>query len=86
MVRAGDGVRVVSLNRPAVRNAMTATMARTYAAAIKAQVYADLGRGFDESLTDTLARMDASFDGPDLAEALAARASKRPAVFRPLPT
>ena len=36
VVRAGDGVRVVTLNRPAVRNAMTATMARTYAAALRA--------------------------------------------------
>jgi len=55
-------------------------------AAMKAQVYADMGRGLDEAMADALARMDASFDGPDLAEALTARASGRPAVFRPLAT
>lgn len=53
-------------------------------ATIKAQVWADLERGHDEALAETLKLMDASFDGPDLAEALAARREKRPPVFAPL--
>ncbi|SEF55645.1 Enoyl-CoA hydratase/carnithine racemase [Thermomonospora echinospora] len=53
-------------------------------AAIKAQVYADLERSHDDALADTLKLMDASFGGPDLAEALAARKEKRPPVFTPL--
>ena len=69
----------------AYANDLVAHISPTSLAAMKAQVYADLGRGWDDSLTDTLARMDASFDGPDLAEALAARTAKRPAVFAPLP-
>lgn len=54
-------------------------------AAIKAQVYADLDRPRAAAVADALARMDASFDAPDLAEALAARAEKRAPVFPPLP-
>ncbi|MFE9096760.1 enoyl-CoA hydratase-related protein [Streptomyces sp. NPDC007264] len=53
-------------------------------AAIKAQVYADLERTRTEALAGALTRMDASFDGPDLTEALAARAERRPPVFPPL--
>lgn len=54
-------------------------------AAIKAQVYADLDRTQDDALTDTLARMDASFGEPDLGEALQARTEKRPPIFLPPP-
>lgn len=54
--------------------------------AIKEQLYADLGRTRDDALTDTLARMNVSFGEPGLAEALAARAEKRPAVFESLPS
>ncbi|MFG3022402.1 enoyl-CoA hydratase-related protein [Streptomyces sp. NPDC048254] len=53
-------------------------------AAIKAQVYADLARPREEALARTLELMDASFDGPDLAEALLARRQKRPPAFQPL--
>ncbi|WP_018640304.1 enoyl-CoA hydratase-related protein [Parafrankia elaeagni] len=50
-------------------------------ATIKKQVYDDLDRSRDDALTDTLRQMDIAFEGPGLAEALTARAEKRPAVF-----
>jgi enoyl-CoA hydratase/carnithine racemase len=53
-------------------------------AAAKAQVYADLEAGADEALTRTLAMMDASFDGADLAEMLTARAESRRPSFSAL--
>ena len=53
--------------------------------AIKEQVYADLERPREEAFLDTIARMDVSFGGPDLAEAMQARQEKRPPVFNPLP-
>lgn len=54
-------------------------------AAIKEQLYADQERSRADALTDTLAKMDASFDAPGLAEALRARSEKRAPVFDPLP-
>jgi enoyl-CoA hydratase/carnithine racemase len=53
-------------------------------AAAKQQVYADLDATAVEAMSRSLAMMDASFDGPDLAEALAARAAKRNPQFGPL--
>ena len=53
---------------------------------IKGQVYADLEHGSDGALTDTLQRLDAAFRGPDLADALAARAEKRRPAFTALPS
>jgi enoyl-CoA hydratase/carnithine racemase len=52
-------------------------------AAMKSQVYGDLDRTRAEALAHTLKLMDASFDGPDLAEALAARRERRAPAFRP---
>jgi enoyl-CoA hydratase/carnithine racemase len=54
-------------------------------ATAKAQVYADLQATDDEALTRTLELMDQSFDGADLAAALAARASGAAPEFLPLP-
>uniref|UniRef100_A0AAU1M345 Enoyl-CoA hydratase-related protein n=1 Tax=Streptomyces sp. NBC_00148 TaxID=2903626 RepID=A0AAU1M345_9ACTN len=54
-------------------------------AAIKAQVWGDLDRPRDDAVRRAFALMDTSFDGPDLAEALAARSEKRAPVFAPLP-
>jgi enoyl-CoA hydratase/carnithine racemase len=54
-------------------------------AAIKSQVWGDLERSRAEALDHTLALMNASFGGHDLAEALAARTEKRTPVFAPLP-
>lgn len=54
-------------------------------AAIKTQVYGDLDRPLPEAVDLALGLMDTSFDGPDLAEALTARAHKRAPVFAPLP-
>ncbi|MFJ4840699.1 enoyl-CoA hydratase-related protein [Streptomyces sp. NPDC088746] len=54
-------------------------------AAIKAQVWGDLDRPRDDAVRRAFALMDTSFDGPDLAEALAARSEKRTPVFAPLP-
>ncbi len=54
-------------------------------AAIKSQVWGDLERSRTEALDNTLALMDASFDSPDLADALAARAEKRAPAFQSLP-
>ncbi|MFJ6852417.1 enoyl-CoA hydratase-related protein [Streptomyces sp. NPDC091271] len=54
-------------------------------AAIKAQVWGDLDRPRDDAVRRAFALMDTSFDGPDLAEALAARSEKRRPVFTPLP-
>jgi enoyl-CoA hydratase/carnithine racemase/acyl dehydratase len=53
-------------------------------AQVKAQVYADQFRSLDDALDDALRRMDASFDRPDLAEAIAARAERRAPLFRSL--
>ncbi|MFJ6569341.1 enoyl-CoA hydratase-related protein [Streptomyces sp. NPDC091292] len=64
---------------------LAATGAPSSHAAIKAQIYADLERPRSEALAHTLKLMDGSFDGPDLAEALAARTAKRPPAFAPLP-
>ncbi|MGA5704122.1 enoyl-CoA hydratase-related protein [Peterkaempfera bronchialis] len=68
--------RALEYARELAANCSPASMA-----AIKAQVYADQERGRGAALRDTLALMDASFDGPDLAEALAARVQRRPPVF-----
>ena len=54
-------------------------------AAIKSQVWGDLERSHAAAIDNTLALMDASFDGPDLADALAARTEKRAPAFQPLP-
>ncbi|MYQ30619.1 enoyl-CoA hydratase-related protein [Streptomyces sp. SID4956] len=54
-------------------------------AAIKSQVYGDLERPLSQAVDHALSLMDASFDGPDLAEALTARDHKRAPVFAPLP-
>ncbi len=56
----------------------------TSLALIKSQVYGDLELDEAPALTGTLKLMDESFDRPDLAETLAARTAKRPAVFGPL--
>jgi enoyl-CoA hydratase/carnithine racemase len=53
-------------------------------AAAKEQVYADLDATAVDAMSRSLAMMDVSFDGPDLAEALAARAAKRRPQFGPL--
>lgn len=63
---------------------IAANCAPSSLATIKAQVYADLDRTHDEALAHTLKLMDASFGGPDLAEALDAQKVKRPPVFGPL--
>ncbi|MDX6742758.1 enoyl-CoA hydratase-related protein [Actinocorallia sp. A-T 12471] len=54
-------------------------------ATIKRQVYGDLDRAEPEALALTLDLMNASFGGPDLAEALRARGEKRKPVFTPPP-
>jgi enoyl-CoA hydratase/carnithine racemase len=54
-------------------------------AAVKAQVYADLEATDEDALTRTLALMSTSFDHPDLAAALAARADQTSPEFPPLP-
>lgn len=48
---------------------------------IKAQLLAAQAEGLDDAVRASLQRMAASFAGPDLAEALAARADKRPVHF-----
>ncbi|MBU6243781.1 MAG: enoyl-CoA hydratase/isomerase family protein [Actinomycetales bacterium] len=48
---------------------------------IKAQLLAAQAEGLDDAVRASLQRMAASFAGPDLAEALAARAEKRPVRF-----
>ncbi len=48
---------------------------------IKQQVYADAERSRTEALAASVELMDASFDWPDLAEAILARQEKRPARF-----
>src|SRR6266702_4166142 len=53
-------------------------------AAIKDQVYTDLERGRDAAQARTLALMFASFAGPDLHEAVAARSAGRAPGFPPL--
>jgi enoyl-CoA hydratase/carnithine racemase len=54
-------------------------------AEIKSQLYADQSFPLDDALADSLRRMDASFDRPDLAEALKARSDKRAPRFDALP-
>jgi enoyl-CoA hydratase/carnithine racemase len=54
-------------------------------ATAKSQVYADLDATDDDALTRTLALMDESFDGEDLAAALAARTAGHAPEFPPLP-
>ncbi|MFE4963745.1 enoyl-CoA hydratase-related protein [Streptomyces sp. NPDC056660] len=61
---------------------LAANCAPSSLAAIKSQVYGDQDRTRQEALARTLKLMDASFDGPDLAEALAARRERRAPVFR----
>lgn len=51
-------------------------------AAIKAQLYGDSAREYEQSMKDTLALMDASFRSGDLDEALTARAEQRAPDFR----
>ncbi|MGW6362393.1 enoyl-CoA hydratase-related protein [Streptomyces sp. NPDC055092] len=53
-------------------------------AAIKAQVYGDLDQPLDAAVARALKMMDATFDAPDLAEALKARTEKRDPQFEPL--
>jgi enoyl-CoA hydratase/carnithine racemase len=53
-------------------------------AAMKLQIYRDLHEPLSDALERTLRLMWASFDGPDLAEALTARQERRPPVFPPL--
>jgi enoyl-CoA hydratase/carnithine racemase len=50
-------------------------------ALIKRQLYADLSKDADSSLTSALGFMDESFGGPDLASALAAYLSKTRPTF-----
>jgi enoyl-CoA hydratase/carnithine racemase len=60
--------------------------APTSLATIKRQVYSDLDRTREDALSDTLLLMKSGvFDQPELREALAARAEKRPPAFAPLP-
>jgi enoyl-CoA hydratase/carnithine racemase len=54
-------------------------------AAAKTQVYADLEATSEDALTRTLALMGASFTGPDLSAALAARTDGKSPEFAPLP-
>lgn len=54
-------------------------------ATIKAQLYADVDRGLDEAVPAALDAMDASFDRPDLTEALTARFERRAPRFAPRP-
>lgn len=54
-------------------------------AVMKQQIYADLHRPFADALQRSLELMWESFEAPDLAEAIAARAEGRPPVFPPLP-
>ena len=54
-------------------------------AAAKAQVYADLDASAEDGIRRAMALMDESFDNPDLAAALAARAEGHPPEFAPLP-
>jgi enoyl-CoA hydratase/carnithine racemase len=54
-------------------------------AAVKSQLLTDGARGFDDCLAETYGLMRASFRGPDVAEALAARAEKRAPSFADLP-
>ncbi|MDQ7903740.1 enoyl-CoA hydratase-related protein [Phytohabitans sp. ZYX-F-186] len=51
---------------------------------IKGQLRADLERPLDAALDAAAALMHASFGSPDLPEAMAARAEKRPPRFQPL--
>ena len=53
-------------------------------AMMKEQIYADLNRPFAPGLERSLELMRESFGRPDLAEAVAARAEKRPPAFPPL--
>ncbi len=54
-------------------------------AAIKAQLWADAERSRDAAMAESVAGMGISFAGPDLAEAVAARETRRPPQFPPLP-
>jgi len=51
---------------------------------IKAQLLDAQGQRLDEAVQDSLQRMAVSFAGPDLPEALDARAAKRPVRFAPV--
>ena len=51
----------------------------------KAQLLADASRGFEEGLDEAYRHMRAAFRGPDVAEALVARAEKRAPQFPGLP-
>jgi enoyl-CoA hydratase/carnithine racemase len=53
-------------------------------AVMKEQIYTDLQRPLSDALDAALDRMYEAFEGEDLAEAVAARAARRQAVFRPL--
>jgi enoyl-CoA hydratase/carnithine racemase len=53
-------------------------------AVMKHQIYRDLHEPLSDSLERTLGVMWESFEGPDFAEAVAARQEKRPVVFPPL--
>lgn len=69
----------------AYARSLVATGAPSSWAVAKAQLLTDAERGFDESLPETYEHMRAAFRGPDVAEALAARAAKRPPEFAALP-
>ena len=62
---------------------VAANCSPTSTAVIKRQLIAADGQGLDEAVELSLREMARSFSGPDLPEALAARAEKRPPRFRP---
>jgi enoyl-CoA hydratase/carnithine racemase len=53
-------------------------------AAIRRQIYGDLSRSFDESMSQTLVLMRDFSQSPDFVEGVASFAEKRPAAFPPL--
>lgn len=58
----------------------------TSTAVIKRQLLAADGQSLQEAVTLSLVEMGVSFEGPDLPEALEARAQKRPPAFPPRPS
>ncbi len=64
---------------------LVATCAPSSWAVAKAQLLADADRSFDEGFAEAYRHMRAAFRGPDVAEALSARAEKRAPSFRTLP-
>jgi enoyl-CoA hydratase/carnithine racemase len=72
-----DRARAIALD-------MVATTSPASWAAVKHQLLADAHDSFDGSMTRAYALMRESFRGPDLAEAVSARAEGRPPRFSPL--